>query len=357
MSFMRGRGRGAGRRREVDAVHSLAPSIPHGERDDHPAGLGLDPAGGRAAGAGLARAGALALALVALVGFLVYPTYPELRLVLLAAVGPGAAARHHAVASTSTARRPSIRSRVAFGALLSLLGDARRPRHGLRDAGVVRRARRRHVPAGRAAFGPLVGADRGARCCCTRFDFPFLAARGYIDIPYLALVVWAAALEVRAPAARHRRSACCWPAPASAAGGVAAGRPVLALVHRRPRASWPQRVLYAGAHRPGPVIWALTDLVVDRPSDVLADAHERPGGGARATSAGCEMPSATVEFLKKLDKVPVLYAGRRSGCCSRSARPAAGRIPLALLVIGLGTFVLVGWPGCRSSTATCWCRR
>ena len=35
----------------------------------------------------------------------------------------------------------------------------------------------------------------------TRFDFPSLAVRAYIDIPFMATIVWAAALE----AARPRR--------------------------------------------------------------------------------------------------------------------------------------------------------
>ena len=34
---------------------------------------------------------------------------------------------------------------------------------------------------------------------CTRFDFPFLAARAYIDIPYLALIIWVAVLEFERP--------------------------------------------------------------------------------------------------------------------------------------------------------------
>ena len=45
---------------------------------------------------------------------------------------------------------------------------------------------------GRIAATPLVGAVAAA-LLMTRFDYPFLAARGYIDIPYMALVVWAAA--------------------------------------------------------------------------------------------------------------------------------------------------------------------
>ena len=51
---------------------------------------------------------------------------------------------------------------------------------------------------GRAAFTPLIGLIAAA-LLLTRFDFPFLAARAYIDIPYLAFVVWAAALEVERP--------------------------------------------------------------------------------------------------------------------------------------------------------------
>ena len=51
---------------------------------------------------------------------------------------------------------------------------------------------------GRIAATPLVGAIAAA-LLLTRFDYPFLAARGYIDIPYMALVVWAATLEATRP--------------------------------------------------------------------------------------------------------------------------------------------------------------
>ena len=51
---------------------------------------------------------------------------------------------------------------------------------------------------GQIAFTPLVGGIAAA-LVLTRFDFGFLAARGYIDIPYMALVVWGAVLEARSP--------------------------------------------------------------------------------------------------------------------------------------------------------------
>ena len=85
------------------------------------------------------------------VGFFVYPTYPNYDSLLLAALGPRAARRRPAVASRPTARRPSIRWRSSFGALLSLLGERRRPRDGCAlTLASLRRARRRAVPARRA---------------------------------------------------------------------------------------------------------------------------------------------------------------------------------------------------------------
>ena len=95
---------------------------------------------------------------------------------------------------------------------------------------------------GRIAATPLVGAVAAA-LLMTRFDYPFLAARGYIDIPYMALVVWAAPRGRRRPvlrpvAARARGDA--------AARGVVPGRDVLGVggVERDVAAAPP-------LHRPG----------------------------------------------------------------------------------------------------------
>src|SRR4029078_1371924 len=87
---------------------------------------------------------------------------------------------------------------IAFGALLSLVGDgadrlmvaATFASFVILAAGMYRLARE--------SFTWIVGLVAAA-LLCTRFDFPFLAARAYIDIPYLAFVVWAAALEAERP--------------------------------------------------------------------------------------------------------------------------------------------------------------
>src|SRR5829696_3046364 len=112
---------------------------------------------------------------------------------------------------------------------------------------------------GRMAATPLVGAIAGA-LLMTRFDYPFLAARGYIDIPYMALVVWAATLE----AARPRRGV-----PVllllAAAGLLRPEACVLAGLYwlwLAWRAGWRERLLYAALAAIGPVVWTVTDLIV-----------------------------------------------------------------------------------------------
>src|SRR4051812_21105861 len=125
---------------------------------------------------------------------------------------------------------------------------------------------------GRIAATPLVGAVAAA-LLLTRFDYPFLAARGYVDIPYMALVVWAATLE----ATQKRR-----------------GVPVLILLALagmlRPeawflsamywvwvswKATWRQRFLFAAIAAAGPLVWAGTDLAVT--GDPLFSQHYTSG--------------------------------------------------------------------------------
>src|SRR5438270_3531325 len=51
---------------------------------------------------------------------------------------------------------------------------------------------------GRVCFGPVVGVV-AALLVLSRFFVENLAAQGYLDISYLALIVWAVVLEVHLP--------------------------------------------------------------------------------------------------------------------------------------------------------------
>jgi hypothetical protein len=195
---------------------------------------------------------------------------------------------------------------------------------------------------GRASFGWLAGLV-AAGLLCSRFDFPFLAARGYIDIPYLAFVVWAAALE----AERHRRGV---PVLLLLAGAGLL-RPEAWLLSGLywlwlfPALGWGRRVRTALLVALGPVVWIATDWIVT--GDPLFSHTHTSGlaeelGRQRGLS---EVPKATWNFLIGLDKAPVFYAGLAGVALSVVLVPKRVGVALGLLVAGLATFGLVGVAG------------
>jgi hypothetical protein len=282
-----------------------------------------------------------ALSLAAVVGFLVYPTFPNYDSYY--SLLWGRELLHLQTPSFEAYRAPTEHPlAIAFGALLSLLG-----RNGDRVMVAATLGSFVALAAGmyslaRAAFTPLVGLI-AAGLLCTRFDFPFLAARAYIDIPFLAFVVWAAALEARRP----RR-----------------GLPVFLLLAAaslmRPEAwlisglywlwwaipaDWPARIRYALLTGAGPVVWVIVDwLVTGHPLFSLQHTSGLAEELGR-TKTLADVPSATWSFLVELDKLPVLAAAILGIGIATWLTPRRIAMPTALLVIGLGTFGLVGVAG------------
>ena len=196
---------------------------------------------------------------------------------------------------------------------------------------------------GRALFG-MWPALLGALFVGSSFAFLLYAVRAFVDVPFLALVVWAAALE----AARPRRGLA--PMALLAAAGLL--RPeawVLAGAYwlwclagsaTRERAGLLALVVAA------PLCWALVDLAVT--GDPLYSLHatsklaEELG---RVRGIG-NVPRTFVTFLADVARPPVALAGvvglvlavRRFGV----ARMA---VPIALLGAGALTFVATGIAG------------
>ncbi|GAC1438063.1 MAG: hypothetical protein NVSMB51_13300 [Solirubrobacteraceae bacterium] len=281
------------------------------------------------------------LCLAALVGFFVYPTYPIYDSYY--SLIWGREALHLHALSFQVYRAPTEHpAAIGFGALMSLLGG-----HGDRVMIAATVASFMVLAAGlyrlaRIAFTPLVGAI-AVVLLLTRFNLAFLAVRGYVDIPYLAFIVWAAALE----AARPRR-----------------GLPVFALLLfaelMRPEAwlisglyflwcawpaSWPERLQYAALTAAGPLIWAGLDLL--ETGDPLFSLHSTSG---LAASLGRQkgiaaVPAATWQFLVRLVKLPVIVGAIAGLGLAVWLVPRRTRMPAALLGIGLGTFVLLGAAG------------
>ena len=289
-----------------------------------------------------ARRGYAALALAAIAGWALVPTYPDYdayhHLIwgrdLLHGTAPGfetfAAPTEHPLY-------------LVLAALLSLAGqDADRLLVLVTILSLVALTAGAHA-LGDALFGRWP-ALLGAVFVGSSFAFLLYAVRAFVDVPFLALVVWAAALEVRRP----RRAVA--PMALLAAAGllrpeawVLAGLYWLWLLPGRDARS---RLVLAGLVALGPLGWALVDFAVT--GDALHSLH---GTNELAEMLGRErgianVPGSFVTYLADVARPPVALAGviglvlavRRFGV----ARMA---VPLALLGAGALTFVATGFAG------------
>lgn len=196
---------------------------------------------------------------------------------------------------------------------------------------------------GRALFGGAAGAA-GALFVGSSFAFALYAVRAFVDVPFLALVVWAAALEAQRP----RRGLV--PMTLLAAAGLL--RPdawVLAglywlwcLPGRRTGARAALLTLVIAA----PALWAAVDYAVT--GDPLFSLHATKD---LAADLGRErglrhVPSAFVRFLADLARPPVAVAGA-IGLALAVRRFGRRRmaVPLALVGAGALTFVAIGIAG------------
>lgn len=281
------------------------------------------------------------MCVVAAAGFLAYPTYPiyDSYYSLLW----GREAIHLEPLSLQVFRHPTEHPlAIAFGALLSLVGQ-----HADRLLVAATIASFLVLAAGlyrlsRLAFTPLIGAV-AVVLLLTRFSFAFLAVRGYVDIPYLAAVIWAAALEAERP----RR-----------------GAPVFALLLcaelLRPeawllgalywlwycwRAPWRARIGWAVVVAAGPLIWAGLDAAVT--GDPLFSLHATSdlavSLGRNVSLSG--IPSAIGGYMDRLDHIPVLLGAGVGLIAAFVVVPKRIGMLMALLLIGLATFVVVGAAG------------
>jgi hypothetical protein len=314
-----------------------------------PAGPATPPASGTpSVGARLAAlpwpACALGLLAVAtVVGGVVYPTYPNYDSYY--SLVWGRELLDGSLPSFDVYRAPTQHPlAVAFGAVLSLFGDVADrimvwctlASFVALCAGVYRLAR--------TAFTPLIGLVAAA-LLVTRFDFPSLAARAYIDVPYLALVVWAAAFELDRP----RRGGIVWvllvlagllrPEAWLLAGAYwiwMNARRGVALADRLRWSLWTW--LAAG-------IWVMTDWIVT--GDPLFSQNHTSGLAEELgrTQDVSQLPSSMRQFFLNLAKAPVVYAGIAGFLLALWLVPRRVVMPAVLWLMGTGTFVMVGLGG------------
>ena len=203
---------------------------------------------------------------------------------------------------------------------------------------------------GRTAFGPLAGLVAAA-LLVTRLNFGFYAAFAFVDMPFAALVVAAAALE----AARPRRGGAVWVLLVLAGllrpeGWAFAAAYGLWLWRG---ADGPARMRIVAWVAIAPLLWALSDLVAT--GDPLFSWTYTTGEAGRLgrQRSWHEAPGAFWSALAELLKPPLAIVGfagvalvlgrwRRRGARRAAASPIVrAAVPLALLVLGGATFAVV----------------
>jgi len=293
------------------------------------------------------------LVLLTLIGFLVYPTYPNYDSYY--SLLWGRELLHFKTPSFETYYAPTQHPlAVVFGAFLSLFGRGADRimvfctlvSFVLLAAGMYRFAR--------LLFTPAVGLVAAA-VLCTRLDFPFLAARAYIDIPYLALIIWALVFELERQKTA-RSPGVVW-AMLLAAGllrpeaWLLLGCYGLWLAFRQWRATGSRsaalRVLLRSAliAAIAPVLWCLSDYLATG-DPLFSLTHTSAFAEELGRTKGLDqIPHAMRAFFFNLTKAPVLAAGLVGLGLAFWFVPRRALLPAALWLIGSGTFVLVGVAG------------
>ncbi len=285
------------------------------------------------------RAAALALALAAAVAFLSAPAYSSYDTIWTLVWGQELLRGE--APSFDAYRAPTEHPLwVALGVLLAPLGETGdRLFVGVSVAAWVALV----LGAFRLAavtMGELVGW-LAAALVASRLDYAFLAMRAYVDVAYLALVVWAAALEVQRP----RRGGVVWGLVIAAGllrpeGWLLAGAYAL---WRGWRGSWSARARELALAAVAPALWMLCDLLAT--GDPLFSFHHTAETAAALdrSAPAWQIPERVARYLAAIVKPPVLLAAVAGALLAwRFARPRARlRLPAFLALSGAVAFAVL----------------
>ncbi len=290
-----------------------------------------------------AKWGFVGLCVAALVGYFAFPTYPTYD--SFYALLWGRDLLHLHLPDFRVYRGPTEHPlAIAFGMLCALFGQG-----GARlmvlgsivsfvalTAGIYRLTR--------LCFGTVV-AVLAALLMLTRLFDANLAAEGYLDITYLALIVWAAALEV----GRRRRGTAVF-ALLAAAGLLRPDAWVLSGLYWL-WCAWPadvgarRRLAYLALAAVAPLLWAALDAIVT--GDPLYSLHSTAVLAAeleRTQGFGSVLASLW-RYGVRIDKLPVVLGGLMGVALAVWLTPRRALVPLAVLATLLAVYVAEGAVG------------
>jgi hypothetical protein len=294
-------------------------------------------------------AGLAALLVATLVGFALYPSYPSYDSVyalvwadeLLAGEAP----------SFDAFRAPTEHPlSIAVSLLLQPLG-------GGADRVVVLLHLLAFVAAvaaiyrlGRDAFSALVGLA-AALVLLSRFDFPYLAIRAFVDVPFMAAVLWAAVLEYQRP----RRGGAVWLLLAAAGLLRPEGWALLGLywvwmsfgerLAGGSSPSWRLRLRWLGYAVAPVVVWLAIDWAVTGDPLFSFETTSETVSELDRGEEIADLPAALFASLDELLKPPVVLAGIAGLALSLWFVPARALMPGVLMLAGVLTFLGLGVGG------------
>jgi hypothetical protein len=281
------------------------------------------------------------MCVLALVGYFAFPTYPTYD--SFYALLWGRDLLHLHMPDFHVYRGPTEHPlAIAFGLVCSIFGQggARLMVFGsiasfvALVAGVYR--------LGRLCFGPVVGAVAGL-LVLSRFFVENLAAQGYLDISYVALVVWATALEIERP----RRGPVVFGLLA-AAGLLRPDAWLLSGIYWL-WCAWsaedPTRLRYLGLAGIAPALWIGFDAVVT--GNPLYSLHSTSGLAAELgrTQGFSEVLSSTWSYAVRIDKLPVVLGSIAGALIAIWLAPRRVLVPLVVLASLLFVFIAEGAAG------------
>ena len=194
----------------------------------------------------------------------------------------------------------------------------------------------------RTAFTPIVAATAVA-LLMTRFNFMFLAARGYVDLTYCAAIVWAAAFEIERP----RRGTLVFAVLLVAElirpdAWLLAGLYWLWCV---PKASRAQLLRWALIIAAGPLVWVALDWVVTgQPLHSLHSTQDTAVALGRTVPLS-QLPGTLMHYLIVLTKSAVVAGAIAGIVLSAWLVPRRMAAPVVVLFGGIGTFVVLAGAG------------
>jgi len=285
--------------------------------------------------------GLVAMSVAALVGYLAFPTYPTYD--SFYALLWGRNLLHGHLPDFRVYRGPTEHPlAIAFGMLCALFGQGGARLMVLGSIASFVAAVAGMYRLGRLAFGPLVGLV-AALLLLSRFFIENLAAQGYLDISYVALVVWAVVFELERP----RRG---WPVfLALAAAGllrpdawVLSGAYWLWCSWRAKNAT---RAKYLALAALAPLVWCATDWVVTGNPLYSLNSTAGLASELERTQGFGSVLGSVWSYGVRIDHLPVLLGGIVGIGLAVLMTPRRALIPLATFVLALGVYVAEGAVG------------